>query len=182
MTLRQLAPALLIASLAPASPASMEEIYLARSVGESKTAPTAFCAASRTGFEASSESVSSLRTLATDPATGRVVNANAGKSGELRICMGPASKPSEQHFYGEGQIAGVPFTGKGLCNLHVDTPVAGLISLRCYLDLSGLPEPYSGGLFTTNSIASRNGIGMISDPPGYTQTSMVTARLWRKSP
>lgn len=39
--------------------------------------------------------------------------------------------------------------------------------------------PYVGGLLTTNTLTSRAAFGGDSDPPGYTQASIATIRLWK---
>ena len=59
-------------------------------------------------------------------------------------------------------------------------PEAGITSVRCFLVLSNLPSPYVAGVLTTNTVASRKPLGDESDPPGYTQPSIATIRLWRK--
>jgi hypothetical protein len=62
-----------------------------------------------------------------------------------------------------------------------DFPEKGLIVYRCFLDLSGLPGGYVGGQLTTNTMYSRKILGMESDPGGYTQSSIATVRLWKKT-
>jgi hypothetical protein len=37
-----------------------------------------------------------------------------------------------------------------------------------------------GGLLTTNSIGSLKDMGLETDPPGYTQSSIATIRVWKK--
>jgi hypothetical protein len=51
---------------------------------------------------------------------------------------------------------------------------------RCFMELSGLPAPYVGGQLTTNTVGSRNALGDRTDPPGYTQPSIATIRLWKR--
>jgi len=78
-------------------------------------------------------------------------------------------------------IAGVAATGKGKCTaIAVDVPEPGITSVRCFLVLSNLPSPYVAGVLTTNSVTSREPVGDRSEPPGYTQPSIATIRLWRK--
>jgi hypothetical protein len=87
----------------------------------------------------------------------------------------------DANFYAEGVIAGVPATGKGKCTaIAADFPEPGITSVRCFLVLSNLAPPYVAGVLTTNSVTSREPIGDRSDPPGYTQPSIATIRLWRK--
>jgi hypothetical protein len=45
--------------------------------------------------------------------------------------------------------------------------------------LRGLLAPYVGGVLTTNTITSKAGFGGETDPPGYTQASIATIRLWK---
>jgi len=59
-------------------------------------------------------------------------------------------------------------------------PDAGVSVQRCFMELSGLPPAYVGGKLTTNTIGSRNALGDRTDPPGYTQPSIATIRLWKR--
>jgi hypothetical protein len=85
-------------------------------------------------------------------------------------------------FYGGGALGAVTFTGRGECRyVKQDYPEPGIAVLRCFLELSDLPKEYVGGLLTTNSItSSKNLLGEKTDPPGYTQSSIATVRLWRR--
>jgi len=56
----------------------------------------------------------------------------------------------------------------------------GISVWTCFLELSGLKAPYKGGILTTNTVDSRNPLGEKSDPPGYTEPSIATVRLWRR--
>jgi hypothetical protein len=47
------------------------------------------------------------------------------------------------------------------------------------MDLEALPDGYISGRLTTNTINSRASLGDRSDPPGFTQPSIATVRLWR---
>ena len=42
------------------------------------------------------------------------------------------------------------------------------------------PVGYVGGQLTTNTVLSRSVVGLVSDPEGYTQPSIVTIRLWKR--
>ena len=64
--------------------------------------------------------------------------------------------------------------------LNVDFPDTGLFPVRCQLVLSGLPAPFVGGLLTTNTLTSGARFGGDTDPPGYTQASIATIRLWKQ--
>ncbi|HEY4041068.1 MAG TPA: hypothetical protein VGM32_04385 [Rhodopila sp.] len=162
----------------------MEEIYIGRSVRESRIAPTEYCSQARTGFDSAIfEDRYSFRSTATRAADGRVVDANVQTIGSLHACFGPTANPANSSFYAEGALGGVSFTGNGECHMvRADFPERGLYPFRCFLDLTGLPADYAGGELTTNSIVSRNTLGPETDPPGYSQSSIATIRLWRKQP
>lgn len=83
--------------------------------------------------------------------------------------------------YTEGQLNGIAFNGVGDCRLvRGNQPEEGLLTHRCFLALSGLPEPYVGGFLISSSLYSRTPFGPESSPPGYAQAGIVIIRLWRK--
>jgi hypothetical protein len=160
-----------------------EEIYIIRSVRTSHIAPTEFCARSRTGFDQASDGEDQyvFHAVETRADDGAVVNPLGKTIASLHSCGGRTRDPSVFNFYGEGEIAGIAFIGKGKCNpVKRDFPEPGMFVLRCFLDLTGLKSPYVGGVLTTNTMGSRNRIGEKSDPPGYTQLSIATVRLWKR--
>jgi hypothetical protein len=160
---------------------SMEEIYIARSVRESITAPTQFCSQPRIGFAATNEEQFTFRSTATHASDGRVLDANVQTIGSIHVCFGQTSDPAVTNFYGEGRLGSVPFKGIGECHVvKLNFPEEGLSPLRCFLDLSGLPPEYVGGELTTNTILSRKLLGTETEPAGYTQASIATIRLWKK--
>jgi hypothetical protein len=110
-----------------------------------------------------------------------MIETNMKVIGSIHTCNGPTADPSVPNFYGEGFLGSTPFKGIGECRVHRkdDFPERGIRAAICFLDLSGLPGGYVGGLLTTNSMGSLKR-GLESDPPGYTQTSIATIRLWRK--
>lgn len=161
--------------------AQVEEIYLARSVLESVTAPTAFCAPEKIGFSgAGFEGQYTFRSTATRPSDGRMVDTNVKTIGTVHLCTGPTSDPTIINFYGEGFLGRTPFKGLGECRRRRDLPEPGLVATNCFLNLSGLPSQFVGGLLTTNTMNSRKNLGMETDPRGYTQSSIATIRLWKK--
>ncbi len=110
-----------------------------------------------------------------------MINDNVRTVGKLRACFGSTNDPKLQNFYAEGSLGAVVFTGKGECLANKsDYPEAGITGVRCFLHLGGLTPEYFGGELTTNSIRSRNVVGGVSDPPGYTQPSIATIRLWKR--
>ncbi len=169
-------------SLAQAVTQAVEEIYVLRSWRESRGAPTEFCAEARTRVgPARVEDYFTLRSTATRASDGLITDANVQTVGRLHACFGPTSDPDVSSFYTEGNIGAVTFTGRGECRaVRRDYPEPGLYFMRCSLELSGLPSGYTGGQLTSNTINSRSNIGEKTDPPGYTQASIATVRLWKR--
>ena len=159
-----------------------EEIYVIRSVRTSRITPTEYCAQSRTGFvDTVFEDRYVFHPVTTRADDGAVVSTTGKETASLHACFGKMTDPNLLNFYGEGEIAGIRFTGRGRCtSLKTDSPEPGLNESTCFLDVGGLKDPYTGGLLTTNTLRSRNIIGDKSDPPGYVQPSIATVRLWRR--
>ncbi len=163
------------------SDGGVEAIYMARSIRESRVTATKFCEQTKTGFSARIEDRYTRRSIATRPTDGLITNTNVNKIGSLHVCFGPTSDPTTFNFYAEGVLGNVTFTGSGDCRtVKQDFPEPGISSARCFLELRDLPTGYVGGLLTSNTVASRNPIGENSDPPGYTQPSIATVRLWKR--
>ena len=169
--------------VAPASqaPAPVEEIYVARSLRESRIAPSAFCSAERTGFDGvQHEDRYTFRSVATRTSDARVTDADVQVVGHLRGCVGQTADPLVANFYAEGQLAGLPLTAAGRCRaLRADHPEAGTTFMACSFELRNLPSPYVGGHLTTSTMNSRQAVGAVSAPPGYVQPSIATVRLWK---
>ncbi len=154
-----------------------------RSVRVERIAPTAFCAASRTAFPqpATVEDRYDLKVIATDAVSGKITDADGARVGSFHACYGPTAESLVFSYYAEGEVGGVLLVGRGECRVTKrDFPEAGLILLNCRLDLTVLTAGYVGGQLTTNTLASRSGLGPKTDPPGYAQTSIVTIRLWKR--
>jgi hypothetical protein len=162
------------------SASGVESVYIARSLRESRVAPTAFCAQARTGVgSAVYEDQYTFRATTTRAADGLMIDANAGTIGRLHACFGTTADTTLT-FYADGVLGNVPFTGTGDCRpLRPDFPETGITAYRCFLELRDLPKEYAGGWLTTNSVVSRASIGERSDPPGYVQPSIATVRLWK---
>jgi hypothetical protein len=181
------AVAIVSAAIAPSTVAmDLEDIYILRSIREPQ-APTAdWCARSRTGFDpmpADAERFFSFWSVQSRAEDGRVVDAKAARVAELRGCFGPTDDRARQNFYAEVRLGALAFRGRGEClALMIDFPEPGLFPVRCQLVLSGLPAPFAGGLLTTNTITTKAPFGADSEPPGYTQASIATIRLWRARP
>jgi hypothetical protein len=179
---------LVLAALAgcatPPAASGPEEIYVLRSIRESREADAGWCTAARAGFEPFEKDADrffsfwSVQARADD---GKVIDARAKRVAELRGCFGATPERPRQNFYAEIKLGALSFHGIGEClALRVDFPEPGLFPVRCQLVLSGLPAPYVGGVLTTNTLTSRAPTGGETVPPGYTQASIATIRLWRK--
>jgi hypothetical protein len=127
------------------------------------------------------ERMFSFWSVVTNADNGRIVDARARRVATLRACMGPTAEPARQRFHAEIELDGMSFIGSGECMaLMLDFPEPRMFPVRCQLVLSGLPPPYAGGLLTTNTLTSAAVFGGQTVPPGYTQASIATIRLWRK--
>lgn len=114
--------------------------------------------------------------------TGRIADTEASRVGEIRTCSAATRDAHVLNFYAEGELGGLQFTGNGDCRVvEADYPQKGIAALRCYLNLRGLPPEYEGGLATSNTLLSQAVLGSETDPPGYSQTSIATFRLWKRS-
>jgi hypothetical protein len=159
-----------------------EEIYVIRSIRLSRDVPSEYCAAAHTGFsDPISEAKFVFHPVTTREKDGAIISTEGQKAASLHACFGKTGDPKITSFYGEGELAGASFVGKGQCTrLKADFPEMGISAWTCFLELSGLKDPYKGGGLTTNTVDSRNPLGEQSDPPGYTQPSIATVRLWRR--
>lgn len=168
---------------APSATAAREEIFILRSIREPQPPTAGWCSPTRTGFEpfpTDAERFFSFWSLRLRPEDGRVVDAKQSRVAELRACFGATGERTRQNFFAEVRLGTLAFRGSGECQaLAIDVPQAGLFPVRCQLVLSGLPAPYVGGLLTTNTMTSKAAFGGDTDPPGYTQASIATIRLWR---
>jgi hypothetical protein len=162
--------------------AALEEIYILRSIREHHQPADGWCSSAKTGFEPfakDAERFYSFWSLRQQPETGKVVQTRDTRVAELRGCFGATGEPPRQNFYAEVILGALSLRGNGEClAIKIDFPEPGLFPVRCQLVLSGLPAPYVGGLLTTNTVTSRAAFGGDTDPPGYTQASIATIRLW----
>lgn len=179
--------AALLASPAPAetgaSAVKLEDIYVLRSIRDRHEPSANWCSVTKTGFEPfqnEAERVFSFWSLQVRPVDGKIVEAQDKRVAELHACFGATEEPARQNFYAEVRLGDISFVGNGEClALATDFPEPGLFPVRCQLVLRGLPAPYVGGLLTTNTMTSKSRFGGETDPPGYTQASIATIRLWR---
>lgn len=177
-----LSPAAIHSIDAAADSPSQEEIYILRSIREPHESTAGWCARGRTSFEpfpAEAERFFSFWSVQSDP-DGKVTEQKRERVATLRACFGATGEPPRQNFYAEISIGALSFRGSGEClALKIDFPEPGLFPVRCQLVLDELPAPYVGGLLTTNTITSKAAFGGDTDPPGYTQASIATIRLWK---
>jgi hypothetical protein len=162
---------------------TIEDIYVLRSIREPHEATEGWCASAKTGFEPfpkDAERFFSFWSLGVRPEDGKVIETKAAPVAELRACFGATAERPRQNFYAEIKLGSVSFHGRGEClAVQTDFPEPGLFPVRCQLILSGLPAPFVGGLLTTNTLTSKAAFGGDTDPPGYTQASIATIRLWK---
>jgi len=159
----------------------VEEIYVARSLRVSRVVPSDFCAPTKTGFAPALEDRFVVRSITTRPEDGRMTGTNEKDIGDMHVCIGQAMDPTLLATYSEGHIAGIPYVGIGDCRLvRGNQPEEGLLTHRCWLSLSGLPEPYVGGFLVSSSLYSRMPFGAESSPPGYSQATLMLVRLWKR--
>jgi len=160
-----------------------EEIYVLRSIREPRGSEEGWCSPDRTGFEpfaTDAERFFSFWSLVLRADDGRAVQTKDMRVADLRGCFGATTDRARQNFYAEGHVGSTAFRGNGECHaIRTDFPVAGLTTVRCQLLLSGLRAPYVGGLLTSNTLTSQATFGGATIPPGYTQASIATIRLWK---
>jgi hypothetical protein len=163
-----------------ASQTQVEEIYVGRSVSESRTAPTEFCAPAKTGLaDPVAEGRFSFRSISINASDGRVLDTNVKTIGSGHGCFGPTVS-GVRKVYAELMIGSKTFIANGECRQKSDFPEPGINEFQCSADLSAPDDQYVGGLLTTSSISSLRDVGLETDPPGYTQSSIATIRVWKK--
>ncbi len=186
----------------PAQRNQVEEIYIVRSVRESRVEPTEFCIQARTGFKSTIEDQYTFRSIAVRTDDARITNENVKTIGSGHGCFGPIAEttpaPASQsgtssspesplknsanvNFYLELTLGKTTLKGIGECRqTKSDFPERGLTVYRCFLDLSDPLGRYIGGQLTTNTMNSVKLLGVDSEPTGYAQPSIATIRLWKK--
>ena len=162
---------------------TVEEIYVLRSVREQRTMPPSdYCASGRTKLgDPAWEDQYSFRSIETRPEDGRIINDQVKPAGTIHACFGRTPDTTIMQLYGEFAVHGI--TGKAFGPCHMtksDFPEKGIRLFGCMFELYDLPSQYVGGQLTTNSVTSPKLFGIESEPPGYTQVSIATIRLWKK--
>lgn len=162
-------------------PKSKEDIYVVRSFRIARVTPTGLCSQARFGMLLYEDHYF-FKSLDVRTSDGLVTDTNVATVGNLEACFGETGDPQVSNFFAKGNLGSTSFVGRGQCVLvRQDFPEPGISPRRCHLNLEDLPRQYAGGQLTTNTIVSRQAIGPITDPPGYTQPSIATVRLWRRA-
>jgi len=160
----------------------VEDVVVARSLRIARNTGaniTAGCAASITGFTATLEDIFEMYSVKLSN-HGIVKNDRRRRTGDLHVCLGPTAEPTVLNFWTDGTLTGVAFHAIGTCTEKLTNyPEVGLRTFNCYQDLTNLSGGYIGGTLTTNTISSLQLFGEESNPPGYTQASIATVRLWK---
>lgn len=161
-----------------------EEIYVLRSIRDRQEVQDGRCTTSAVGFDPyplDADRRFSLWSVVSRPGDGLIVDAANRRVAELRGCFGPRDDRTTQNFHAEIRMGSKVFRGRGECQaLLVNFPEEALIPVRCQIVLSDLSAPYIGGLLITNTLTSGAQYGGETSPPGYTQASIATIRLWKK--
>jgi hypothetical protein len=160
----------------------VEEIYIARSIRDSRTPVTEACTQAKTGFgDFIYEDQYRFQSTAIRASDGRLVDTNVKTIATGRGCFGKTANPAINNFYLDLLLGGTTLKGIGECHrLKKDFPERGMAVINCVLELSDPSYRYVGGLLTTNTMFSLKPVGEQTDPPGYTQPSIATIRLWKK--
>lgn len=158
-----------------------EEIYVAKALRVTRVNPTEYCKRAGDDFEATAEDTYDFFSIALSDSDGRATNTNVRKIGDLRACFGRSPTSDMIKFFSEGKLNDKNFKGNGACMVMKSiSPAEGITPSRCHLELTNFSSEYIGGLLTSNAINTKAMTGEVSDPPGYTITSIFTVRLWRK--
>lgn len=174
-------PALSVAATAP-----YEDILVLRSERKERLTESTWCTKERAGFAplrgpSLLEERFKFWSVETRAADGRISNAQAGSVGEARACFGATENNAVFNLYIESTLGQIAISGKGECTfVLVNMPEKDLSLARCTVPLKVASDAYVGGLLVTNTMNSKEAIGLQTNPPGYTQASIATIRLWRK--
>jgi hypothetical protein len=161
--------------------AGVEEIYVFRTTRTAQTrGATPACA--NAPFTSTNEQDFDLWSIDVRGADSRVTNTHKSGVGSFAACFTAPAQDHSLQMYATGTVARIPWVGIGECVVpKAQPPVHTVAMYTCRLDLSGLPETYSGGFAVSSTLAT-----LLRDQPptahvpGYISTSIVTVRLWRK--
>jgi hypothetical protein len=166
---------------------SYEDIFVLRSERKERITTSTWCTPERAGFAPLSgpsllEDRFHFWSVETRVADGRIANVQAADLGEARACFGATESRAVFNFYLETTLSGLAISGKGDCTVVLaDKPEKNMYLSRCTAPLRVASDAYVGGLLVTNSMTtSEVTFGLQTNPPGYTQVSIATVRLWRR--
>ncbi len=162
--------------------AGAEEIYVFRTTRtQHKSGATPACAAAP--FASVNEDYYDLWSIELRASDSHIANTHKSEVGGFTACFGPLALDHPFQMYATGNVAHVPWIGVGECVMvKSQPPVRTAIAFTCQLNLSGLPDAYSGGFVVSSTLApflSRDQPAT-AHVPGYLSTSVVTLRLWKK--
>jgi hypothetical protein len=159
----------------PASKATLEDVYVARSVFSSPNLPvTSFCDAAKfpSDYPVERERHFEYWSTRTQQEDGLLVNAKARRLGEHHGCYS-VRKNGLIHSYMTGTFAAIRFTARGTCTFNLDrAPQSGVTPYTCNYAMTDLSNGYVGGQSTWN--------GVTTDISGYVTTTVGAIRLWRR--
>jgi hypothetical protein len=164
--------------------AGVEEIYVFRTTRtQHQSGATPACAVAP--FASVNEDYYDLWSVELHAADSRIVNTHKSDVGGFTACFGKLALDQPLPMYATGTVAHIPWVGVGDCvTLKSQPPVRTAVAFTCRLNLSGLPEAYSGGFVVSSTLAPF--IAKDQPPsahvPGYLSTSVVVLRLWKKPP
>jgi hypothetical protein len=161
--------------------AGAEEIYMARTTRtQHKAGATPACAAAP--FPSANEDYYDLWSFEVRARDGRIVDTHKNAIGGFTACFSQLVPGKPVQMYAVGTVAKIPWTGTGECVfVKSQPPVKTVVAFQCLLDLSGLPDAYTGGFGVSSTLQP-----FLKDQPptahvrGYVSTSVLTMRLWRK--
>lgn len=162
--------------------AGVEEIYVHRTVrSQHHRGGTPACAVAP--FKVMNEDIYDLWSVELNTADSRIVDSHVQQVGSFRACLGQLARGQPLPIYVDGTVAGISFKGAGECRApNVQPPVRTVLALNCLVELSELPEQYTGGMAVSSSLAPVLGPDQPVDAHvrGYLSTSVLTLRFWRK--
>lgn len=161
--------------------AGKEEIYVARTTRTQHTSgATPACASAP--FPSANEDYYALWSIGVRARDSRIMGTHKKSVGGFTACFGQLVQGKPVPMYAAGTVAHIPWTGVGECVVvKSQPPVKTAVAFHCLLDLSGLPEAYSGGFGVSSTVQP-----FLKDQPptahvpGYLSTSVITMRLWKK--
>jgi len=109
-----------------------------------------------------------------------MTSANVKTISNAHACVGQKADPAVFTFHMGMHLGRTAIAWTGECSqTKSDFPKKGDGAMHCVLNLIDSHDLYVGGQLTTNTITSINPVGTATDPPGYTQASIATMRLWK---